>query len=97
MRGKRSKGDIIQLGRACFIGGKIPAKPRYLISPAVYDDYVRVLKWVLPLVGFVVLAIGMILGAVDALKDGMTGLSYLNIFIKGISMGSPRRFKPLYG
>ncbi|SHN75047.1 hypothetical protein [Desulfitobacterium chlororespirans] len=88
---------LYNLGSPASLAEKYRQKPRYLISPAVYDDYVRVLKWVLPLVGVVVLVIGMILGAIDAIKDGMVDLPYLmsNIFSKGIAMGISAVFQAL--
>ncbi len=83
------KRVLHQLGSPASLAEKYRQNPRYLISPAVYDDYVSVLKWVLPLVGTVVLAIGMILGAVEAIKDSVVNLPYLisNTLSKGIAMG----------
>ncbi|KPU45952.1 hypothetical protein OXPF_04320 [Oxobacter pfennigii] len=80
---------LYKLGSPTSLAEKYRQKPRYLISPAIYDDYVRVLKWVLPLVGIVVLVIGIILGAIASIKDGMVDLPYLisNTLSKGISMG----------
>jgi len=83
------KRVLHQLGSPASLAEKYRQKPRYLISPAIYDDYVRVLKWVLPLVGVVVLIIGMILGAVEAIKDSMVDWSYFisNTLAKGTAMG----------
>ena len=88
---------LYNLGSPASLAEKYRQKPRYLISPAVYEDYVRVLKWVLPLVGVVVLVIGMILGAIDAIKDGMVDLPYLisNTLSKGIVMGISAVFQAL--
>ncbi|WP_018213198.1 hypothetical protein [Desulfitobacterium hafniense] len=88
---------LYNLGSPASLAEKYRQKPRYLISPAVYEDYVRVLKWVLPLVGVVVLVIGMILGAIDAIKDGMVDLPYLisNTLSKGIAMGISAVFQAL--
>lgn len=88
---------LYNLGSPASLAEKYRQKPRYLISPAVYEDYVRVLKWVLPLVGVVVLVIGMILGAIDAIKDGMVDLPYLisNTLSKGIAMGVSAVFQAL--
>lgn len=90
------KTVIYRLGAPASLADKY-RRPRYLISPAVYDDYMRVLRWVLPLVGGVVLAIGMIWGAINAIKDGMVDLSYLirSIMSNGISFGVSAAFQAL--
>ncbi|MEA4964916.1 MAG: hypothetical protein VB055_03700 [Oscillospiraceae bacterium] len=91
------KAVLYELGAPASLAEKYRQKPRYLISPAMYDDYVRVLKWVLPLVGVVVLVIGMILGAIDAIKDGMVDFSvFMSSLLKnGISMGVSAVFQAL--
>jgi hypothetical protein len=68
-----------------------------LISPAYFEEYARVLKWVLPLVGVVVMAIGMIVGAFDAMKANAVGLADLfsGVLIKGLSMGISATFQAL--
>lgn len=88
---------LYNLGSPASLAEKYRQKPRYLISPAVYEDYVRVLKWVLPLVGVVVFMIGMILGAIDAIKDGMVDFPYLisNTLSKGIVIGVSAVFQAL--
>lgn len=91
------KAVLYELGAPASLAEKYRQKPRYLISPAIYDDYVRVLRWVLPLVGVVTLVIGMILGAIDAIKDGMVDLSYVisNTLSKGIALGVSATFQAL--
>jgi len=88
---------LYKLGAPAALAEQYRQKPRYLISPAYYDEYVRVLKLVLPLVGIVVLAIGMIIGAVDAAKAQTTGLGELaaGVFMEGISMGISAAFQAL--
>ena len=46
---------LYELGSPASLAGKYRQNPRYLISPAYYDEYVNVLKWVLPLVGVIVM------------------------------------------
>jgi hypothetical protein len=88
---------LYKLGPPASLAEKYRQNPRYLISPAVYDDYVRVLKWILPLIGILTLCIGMIVGAIDAIKDGMTDAVYFakNIMSTGISLGISATFQAL--
>lgn len=84
-----AKEVLYKLGSPASLAEKYRQKPRYLISPAIYDDYIRVLKWIIPLVSVVLLTVGMVLGAIDAIKDSMVNGAYFisNILSKGISMG----------
>lgn len=83
------KEILLQLGAPAILAEKYRQKPRYLISPAVYDDYVRVLKLVLPIVGSLLFAIGMILGSLNTLQGGMLELSktIAKALASGFSMG----------
>ncbi len=83
------KAVFYKLGPPAILAERYRQKPRYLISPGIYDEYVRVLKWVLPLVGVTVLVIGMLYGAIDAIKDDMVDLVYVisNTLTKGIAFG----------
>jgi len=91
------KSVLYRLGAPAKLAEQYRQKPRYLISPAYYDEYVRVLKLVLPLVGVVVLAVGMIIGAVDAVKAETVGFLDLTVGVltKGISMGISGAFQAL--
>lgn len=83
------KSVLYKMGPPASLAEKYRTNPRYLISPAIFDDYIRALKWILPLVGSLALIIGMILGAIDAIKDEMIEMSkFINIIIsQGISTG----------
>ena len=77
------------LGSPASLAEKYRQKPRYLISPAVYDEYVSVIKWVAPLVGSVALIIGAVSGIVRATGAGTEDLSRLitNAIAGGLSSG----------
>lgn len=83
------KKVLYELGSPASLSEQYRTKPRYLISPAYFDEYVRVLKWVLPLVGVVVMVIGFAIGAFDAVKAGEANYAqvFAGIFGKGVSMG----------
>lgn len=91
------KKVLYELGSPASLAEKYRQKPRYLISPAYYDEYVRVLKWVLPLVGVVVMVIGFAVGAFDAVKAGSSNYAFVasGIISKGISMGISAAFQAL--
>lgn len=79
------KAVLYELGSPASLAEKYRQKPRYLISPFIYDDYVRALKWILPLVGVVVLAVGMIWGAVDAIQYSV--IDWPDVIKRSISKG----------
>lgn len=64
------KTVLYELGSPAILADKYRQKPRYLISPAVYDDYIRVLKWIIPLVGVILLVIGLVYGGAEVFRNG---------------------------
>lgn len=91
------KKILYELGSPAALAEQYRQKPRYLISPAYYDEYVRLLKWVLPLVGVIVMVIGFAVGAFDAVKAGSENyaLVFGSILSKGFSMGISAAFYAL--
>jgi len=83
------KSVLYELGSPSSLADKYLKKPRYLISPAIYNDYIGVIKWVVPLVGVVTLIIGMVTGAIGAIENGMVNITYFisQSISSGISMG----------
>lgn len=83
------KTVLYKMGSPASLAEKYRLNPRYLISPATYDEYVRTLKIFLPLVGIALLIIGSIWGAIDSIKDGMVNLTYMisNTLSKAVSLG----------
>ena len=91
------KKVLYELGSPASLAEQYRSHPRYLISPAYYDEYVRALKWILPLVGVLVMLIGFAVGAVDAAKDGTTSIPFVisGIISSGVSMGVSAAFQAL--
>ena len=91
------KKVLYELGSPASLAEQYRSHPRYLISPAYYDEYVRALKWILPLVGVLVMLIGFAVGAVDAAKDGTTSIPFVisGIISSGVSMGVSAAFQVL--
>lgn len=87
-----------RLGAPSKLAEQYRQKPRYLISPAYYDEYVRALRWVLPLVGVVVMAVGMLIAGFDAMKSGSEAVlaAAADIVAKGIEMGVSAAFQALF-
>ncbi len=83
------KAVLQELGAPGELAEKYRQKPRYLISPAMFDEYLRVLKWLLPLVGLICMGVGLALGVVEwAQEDGRGAISLIAEMIsKGISTG----------
>lgn len=91
------KKVLYELGSPASLAEKYRTHPRYLISPAYFDEYVRALKWILPLVGVLVMLIGFAIGAFDAAKESTASIPYVfsGIISKGISMGVSAAFQAL--
>lgn len=92
------KKVLYELGSPASLAEKYRTKPRYLISPAYFDEYIGVLKWVLPLVGVIVMVIGFAVGAFDAAKSASTDFVAVasGIISKGVSMGVTAAFQALF-
>lgn len=91
------KHVLYELGAPASLANKYRQNPRYLISPDIYDDYIRILKLVLPLVGGLLLIIGLIIGVIDGIHDGMTDASAFisNMISNGISVGISAAYQAL--
>jgi hypothetical protein len=91
------KKVLYELGSPVSLAEKYRTHPRYLISPAYFDEYVAALKWILPLVGVLVMLIGFAVGAFDAAKATVENLPLIisGIISKGVSMGVSAAFQAL--
>lgn len=91
------KKVLYELGSPASLAEKYRTHPRYLISPAYFDEYVRVLKWILPLVGVIVMVIGFAVSAFDAAKASFDSMPFVisGILSKGVSMGVSAAFQAL--
>ena len=91
------KKVLYELGSPASLAEKYRTRPRYLISPAYFDEYVNALKWILPLVGVLVMLIGFAVGAFDAAKSGSTSVPFVisGVISQGVSMGVSAAFQAL--
>lgn len=91
------KKVLYELGSPASLAEKYRTHPRYLISPAYFDEYVNALKWILPLVGVLVMLIGFAVGAFDAAKSGSTSVPFVisGVLSQGVSMGVSAAFQAL--
>ena len=76
---------ITELGSPALLAEQYRQNSRCLISAARYDDYIRVLKWVLPLVGCILMIIGLLHGGAEATTEGIT--DYPQLIAGAISSG----------
>ena len=74
-----------QLGPPSRLAGNYRQSQRYLISPAIYEDYIHAIKWILPLVGTILLFVGLILGLIDALSKDTVEMT--NVISQSLSRG----------
>ena len=87
------KAVLYQLGSPAELAEKYRQNPRYLISPVIYSDYIRVLKWIIPMVGCICLLVGMILSGIEALNPEFSvdadyfAKNISDILSDGFSMG----------
>ena len=80
---------LMELGAPSVLAEKYRAKARYLISPAVYDAYIRSLKWILPMAGVITAVLGVIFGVLEAVGENTAESARFVavILAKGISFG----------
>ena len=80
---------LIELGAPSALAEKYRARARYLISPAIYDAYIRSLKWILPLAGVITALLGVIFGLLEAVSENMAeSARFVTVILaKGISFG----------
>ncbi|WP_438435454.1 HAAS signaling domain-containing protein [Gorillibacterium sp. sgz500922] len=81
---------LSKLGSPAALAEKYRQTPRYLMSPPVYETYVRALKSILPLVGGLGLVIGTALGAMDAIQD--TAVDWASLASHAVSKGITAAF-----
>jgi len=91
------KKVLYELGSPASLAEKYRTHPRYLISPAYFDEYLAALKWILPLVGVLVMLIGFAVGAFDAAKSGTQYMPFViaEILSNGFRMGVSAAFLAL--
>ncbi|MDR0948173.1 MAG: hypothetical protein LBM69_01490, partial [Lachnospiraceae bacterium] len=66
----REVRDVLnQLGDPAVLSEKYRQNPRYLISPALFETYIRTLKHVVTIVAVVFLSIGIITGVLKSLVE----------------------------
>ena len=87
------------LGAPAILAEQYRINPRSLISPALFESYIRAVKWVVPLVGCIVLVIGLLQGGAEATKAGITEspLFIRDVIISGISAGISGAINTLLG
>ncbi|MDR1631169.1 MAG: hypothetical protein LBS36_13305 [Oscillospiraceae bacterium] len=88
---------LSELGSPFYLANQYRQPQRYLISPAVYNDYLRVLKHLVPIVGALVFVIGVFVGIMESL-DFENGLAYRisHILSQGFSLGFSAAFYMLF-
>lgn len=91
------KAVLNGLGAPAALAEQYRPRPRYLISPAMYDHYIGTLKWVVPLVGCILLVVGGITGAIDTIRNEPVDISVFltGLISNGLSVGISGAFQAL--
>jgi hypothetical protein len=80
---------LYKLGEPSILAEEYRQSPGYLISPRLYREYIKILKWFLPITGIVLCGVGILLGAIAAINDDIIEISKFieKMLIRGISLG----------
>ncbi|MDR0890233.1 MAG: hypothetical protein LBM28_06285 [Oscillospiraceae bacterium] len=77
------EGVLNELGDPSKLSEKYRQNPRYLISPAVFETYLRTIKIVLPIAGCVCFILGFILGITEFITDAPSAVDVFKEALKG--------------
>jgi hypothetical protein len=79
------KDVLYTLGKPSKLAEKYRHTPRYLISPNTYDEYIRTLKWVLPLIVVTFIVVGSVMEVLSLITGEYEKLSTTMILLKIVS------------
>lgn len=63
------KKVLESIGAPAKLAEQYRQNPRYLIFPQVYDEYIRLLKLLVPIVGIITLIVGAVSGVFETLQE----------------------------
>lgn len=83
------KKVLESMGSPAKLAEQYRQNPRYLISPQVYDEYIRLLKLLVPIVGIITLIVGAVSGVFETLQESGPQVSQVLqvMFQSGIQSG----------
>ncbi|MHC5247151.1 hypothetical protein [Enterococcus sp. LJL90] len=81
------KSVLMEMGNPRKLAEKYRQHPRYLIGPAVYDDYLRTLKIIIPLTAAVGAIIGGIVTYFEQVIEGMSIAVFTEVLSEAIGSG----------
>lgn len=83
------KQVLKDMGSPAELAEEYRQNPRYLISPKVYDDYVRMLKVLVPIIAIIAVVIGVVTAGIEAFQTNGIQLDevFQLIISQGISSG----------
>ena len=92
------KEVLSALGSPVEMAEKYRLKPRYLIGPTLYDSYIHALKWIVPLIGCVLLVVGSLLGVFRGIEGEEVGIAdvFISVFSRGLSLGIAGVFQSFF-
>jgi hypothetical protein len=89
-------GVLNGLGDPVKLSEKYRQRPRYLISPAMFETFLRTIKIVLPIVGIVCFIAGFILGIFENMADAAALDVFIDAFATGLSLAIEAVFQALF-
>lgn len=92
--------EVLQeLGSPAQLAEQYRQHPKYLISPATYEEYIRVLKWLVPMIGVIVMLVGFFVSTAETIAQGASSISgeaVSEIIGDGISSGVSGAFQAVF-
>ena len=81
---------LLQMGSPAALAEQYRQHPRYLISPALYDDYIHTVRWLAPLIAVILFVVSLAVSGITALKGDPAATPsdlspLLSAFVTGIS------------
>lgn len=83
------EGVLQKMGSPEVLAEEYRQNPRYLISPQVYNEYIRLLKLLVPIIGILTAIIGAVSGGVEVLQGSSQSINKIiqSIIQSGIESG----------
>lgn len=86
------KSVLLKMGPPAALAEEYRQEPKYLISPRVYNDYIQVLKYLVPTVGGIVAIIGGVIGGIEGANSDVATMTQ-KIIQQGLSLGLSAAFQ----
>lgn len=96
------KSVLHEMGAPADLAEEYRQEPQYLLSPRVYNEYLQVIKFLVPTIGILIAIIGGVIGGIESSKGNEAEVVSLvskiiqGIFQTGLGMGFTAAFQALF-